>query len=85
MVKRGVEKIRHRSRKGMDVFLDGKQLVLPDLIQTLMVTAEKLRVQGSDHDDIYISYRMYRVNNVNLLQLPLKKNNLFSKFSKVQK
>ena len=48
MVKRGVEKIRHRSRKGMDVFLDGKQLVVPDLIQTLMVTAEKLRVQGSD-------------------------------------
>ena len=32
----------------MDVFLDGKQLVLPDLIQTLVVTAEKLRVQGSD-------------------------------------
>ncbi len=26
-----------------------------------------------DDDIIYISYRMYRVNNVNLLQLPFKK------------
>tara|TARA_B110000208_G_C11723457_1_gene413673 strand:- start:86 stop:1405 length:1320 start_codon:yes stop_codon:yes gene_type:complete len=48
MIKRGVEKMRHRSRKGIEHYLDGKKLQLPDLIQMLTETAERLRVQGSD-------------------------------------
>jgi hypothetical protein len=48
MMKRGVDTIRHRSRKGKGEFLDGKRLELPDLIHELMEKSERLRVQGSN-------------------------------------
>jgi len=48
MIKRGIERIRHRSRKGLGEFLDGKKLELPNLIHELVETSERLKVQGSD-------------------------------------
>lgn len=48
MMKRGVDSIRHRSRKGKGEFIDGKRLELPNLMHELMEKAERLRVQGSD-------------------------------------